>query len=73
MRGGPGAAPLVFTEHVALPRKIALSRVFAIFAEPVIDDRVTFVASGKLGLPAPRGRPHPRRRPSQRRTGGHML
>ncbi len=49
--GGTGAAPLVFTDHVALPLKIALSRVFAIFAEPGIDDRVTFIASGKLGFP----------------------
>jgi hypothetical protein len=49
--GGTGAAPLVFADHVALPLKIALARVFATFAEAGIDDRVTFMASGKLGFP----------------------
>lgn len=49
--GGTGAAPLVFADHVALPLKIALSKVFAVFADLGIDDRVTFVASGKLGFP----------------------
>lgn len=49
--GGTGAAPLVFADHVALPLKIALARVFTTFAEAGIDDRVTFIASGKLGFP----------------------
>ncbi len=50
--GGTGAAPLVFADHVALPLKVALARVFATFAEAGIDERVTFIASGKLGFPA---------------------
>ncbi|MBK5231019.1 MAG: FMN-binding glutamate synthase family protein, partial [Thermoleophilia bacterium] len=49
--GGTGAAPLTFTDHVSLPLKIGLSRVFSIFAERDMDDRVTFVGSGKLGFP----------------------
>lgn len=49
--GGTGAAPLAFTDHVALPLKIGLSRLFSVFAERDIDDRVTFVGSGKLGFP----------------------
>lgn len=50
--GGSGAAPLAFTDHVSLPLKIAFSRVFKIFQEQDLADRVVFVASGKLGLPA---------------------
>src|SRR5215212_4463312 len=49
--GGTGAAPLVFTDHVALPFKLGFSRVYASFARRGIDDRVTFIGSGKLGLP----------------------
>ncbi len=49
--GGTGAAPLVFTDHVALPFKLACARVYAPFAERGIVDRVTFIGSGKLGLP----------------------
>jgi glutamate synthase (ferredoxin) len=51
--GGTGAAPLVFSDHVALPFKLAFTRVFRIFAEAGLDDRVVFVGSGKLGFPAP--------------------
>src|SRR4051812_44218907 len=49
--GGTGAAPLVFTDHVSLPFKLGFSRVFAAFARRGLDDRVTFIGSGKLGLP----------------------
>jgi glutamate synthase domain-containing protein 2 len=49
--GGTGAAPLVFTDHVSLPFKLGFSRVYATFARRGIDDRVTFIGSGKLGLP----------------------
>ncbi len=49
--GGTGAGPLVFTDHVALPFKIGFARVYRSFAERGIADRVTFVGSGKLGLP----------------------
>jgi glutamate synthase domain-containing protein 2 len=49
--GGTGAAPLAFSDHVALPWKIAFSRVFASFTRAGIADDVVFVGSGRLGLP----------------------
>ena len=49
--GGTGAAPLVFSDHVALPFKQAMSRAYREFAEAGIADRVVFVGSGKLGFP----------------------
>ncbi len=49
--GGTGAAPLVFSDSVALPFRVGFARVYAAFARAGIADRVTFVGSGKLGLP----------------------
>ena len=49
--GGTGAAPLVFSDFVALPFKLALSRVYRFFVEAGIHDKVLFVGSGKLGFP----------------------
>src|SRR3954465_8150371 len=49
--GGTGAAPLVFTDHVALPLKLGLARVYSAFARRGIADQVVFIASGKLGFP----------------------
>jgi glutamate synthase domain-containing protein 2 len=49
--GGTGAAPLVFTDHVSLPFKIGFSRVYEAFAREDLDRKVTFIGSGKLGLP----------------------
>jgi len=49
--GGTGAAPLVFTDHVALPFKMGFARVYSAFAREGIADRVTFIGSGKLGFP----------------------
>jgi glutamate synthase domain-containing protein 2 len=49
--GGTGAAPLVFTDHVALPLKMGIARVQAAFAREGIADRVTLIGSGKLGFP----------------------
>jgi glutamate synthase domain-containing protein 2 len=49
--GGTGAAPLVFTDHVSLPFKLGFSRVYSTFARHGIDDQVTFIGSGKLGMP----------------------
>ena len=51
--GGTGAAPLVFSDHVALPFKLAIARVFPIFAEAGLSDKIVFIGSGKLGFPAP--------------------
>ena len=49
--GGTGAGPLVFTDHVAFPIKIAFSRVYRAFAEQGVHERVVFSGAGKLGLP----------------------
>ena len=49
--GGTGAAPLVFTDHVALPFKQGISRVYREFASAGLEDRVVFIGSGKLGFP----------------------
>ncbi|MGO9382934.1 MAG: FMN-binding glutamate synthase family protein [Mycobacterium sp.] len=49
--GGTGAAPLVFSDHVALPFKWALPRVYRAFAEQSLQQDVVFIGSGKLGIP----------------------
>jgi glutamate synthase domain-containing protein 2 len=49
--GGTGAAPLTFSDHVALPFKVGFSRAFAAFARAGITDDVVFVGAGRLGLP----------------------
>ena len=49
--GGTGAGPLVFTDHVALPFKIAISQVYPIFAREGLHDKVVFIGSGRLGFP----------------------
>jgi glutamate synthase domain-containing protein 2 len=49
--GGTGAAPLTFSDHVAMPFKLGFSRVFATFARAGIADDVVFVGAGRLGLP----------------------
>lgn len=49
--GGTGAAPLIFTDSVSLPFRMGFSRVFATFAERGLTDDITFIGSGKLGLP----------------------
>ena len=50
--GGTGAAPLVFTDHVALPFKLAFVRAYREFFEQGLHNDVLFVGSGKLGFPA---------------------
>ena len=49
--GGTGAAPLVFADHVALPFKVGFVRVFNVFAEAGLHDRIVFCGAGKLGFP----------------------
>jgi glutamate synthase domain-containing protein 2 len=49
--GGTGAAPLTFADHVALPYKVGFTRVFKIFRELEITDRIVWIGSGKLGFP----------------------
>ena len=48
--GGTGAGSLVFTDHVALPFKLAFARAYRPFAEAGLTERLVFVGSGKLGL-----------------------
>ena len=49
--GGTGAGPLAFTDHVSLPFKVGFSRVYRIFAEAGLTDRIVFLGAGKLGFP----------------------
>jgi glutamate synthase domain-containing protein 2 len=49
--GGTGEAPLAFSDHVALPFKVAVARVYTAFARQGVADKVVFVGSGRLGLP----------------------
>jgi glutamate synthase (ferredoxin) len=49
--GGTGAAPLSFTDHVALPFKLGFSRVFREFQAHGAHQGVVFVGSGRLGFP----------------------
>lgn len=50
--GGTGAAPPSFADHVSLPLVFAFSTVYKIFQKHNLNDKITFIASGKLGLPA---------------------
>lgn len=49
--GGTGAAPLAYTDHVSLPFKMGMSRVYKVFAERGITENIVFVGSGRLGFP----------------------
>lgn len=49
--GGTGAAPLVFSDSVALPFRLGFARVYSVFAEAGLTDDIVFIGSGKLGLP----------------------
>ncbi|SDD17701.1 FMN-binding glutamate synthase family protein [Auraticoccus monumenti] len=49
--GGTGAAPLIFSDSVALPFRAGFARVQAVFTEAGLAERVTFIGAGKLGLP----------------------
>ena len=49
--GGTGAAPLAFADHVSLPFKVAFPRVYKIFLDKGIADKVVWIGSAKLGFP----------------------
>ncbi len=49
--GGTGAAPLVFSDHVALPFRIGFAEVYSIFAERDLHEQVVWGGAGKLGFP----------------------
>lgn len=48
--GGTGAAPLVFSDHVALPFRRAFPTVHHIFASYGLAEQVVFGGAGKLGF-----------------------
>lgn len=50
--GGTGAAPPSFADHVSLPWVYGFASVYRIFKAKRLTERVTFIGSGKLGLPA---------------------
>lgn len=49
--GGTGAAPLTFADHVSLPFKVGLTRVYRTFLDEKMAERVVWIGSGKLGFP----------------------
>ena len=49
--GGTGAAPLAFSDFVALPFKLGFTRVYREFVEAGVHEDIVFVGSGKLGFP----------------------
>ena len=49
--GGTGAAPMIFSDSVSLPFRLGFSRVYSIFAEQGLHERIVFIGAGKLGLP----------------------
>ncbi|MGI9606660.1 MAG: glutamate synthase-related protein [Acidimicrobiales bacterium] len=50
--GGTGAAPLPFSDHVALPFRDGFAEVYRAFADEGIHRDVVFLGAGRLGLPA---------------------
>lgn len=49
--GGTGAAPLAFSDNVALPFKLAFSSVYRIFRHAGIEDDIVWLGMGRLGFP----------------------
>ncbi len=49
--GGTGAAPLAFSDHVSLPFKLGMSRIYREFVPSGLNEKIVFVGSGKLGFP----------------------
>ncbi len=49
--GGTGAAPLVFSDRVAMPFKLAFSSVYRTFMDAGLHQQLVFIGSGKLGFP----------------------
>ena len=48
--GGTGAAPLTFSDHVALPFKLGFAAVYPVFAEAGLAEDVVFIGAGRLGF-----------------------
>jgi len=50
--GGTGAAPPSFADHVSLPWVYGFSKLYKVFQEKNLTERIVFIGSGKLGFPA---------------------
>src|SRR5699024_4574642 len=50
--GGTGAAPPSFADHVSIPWIYGFGQVYRIFKKHNLNNRIVFIGSGKLGLPA---------------------
>ena len=49
--GGTGASPLIFTDSVSMPFRLAFARVYPMFLDRGLHEQVVFTGAGKLGLP----------------------
>ena len=49
--GGTGAAPLSYTDHVAMPFKTAFARVYTVMQKAGLSKDIVWIGSGKLGFP----------------------
>jgi len=49
--GGTGAAPLAMTDHVSLPFRMAFTKLYKVFLNAGLAERVIFIGSGRLGFP----------------------
>ncbi|SOE22738.1 Glutamate synthase domain-containing protein 2 [Spirosomataceae bacterium TFI 002] len=49
--GGTGAAPPAFADHVSLPWVYGFSSIYQIFQKRGLTNKITFIGSGKLGMP----------------------
>ncbi len=49
--GGTGAGPMLFSDAVAYPFRVGFTEVYRRFAAAGLTDELTFVGSGKLGIP----------------------
>jgi glutamate synthase domain-containing protein 2 len=50
--GGTGAAPAAFADNVSLPFEMAFTTVYKIMKRAELNNRIVFIGSAKLGLPA---------------------
>lgn len=50
--GGTGAAPPAFADHVSLPWVYGFAKIYQIFQKYDLSHKITFIGSGKLGLPS---------------------
>ncbi|MBI3551814.1 MAG: FMN-binding glutamate synthase family protein [Elusimicrobia bacterium] len=49
--GGTGAAPLTFADHVSLPFRVGFPRVYQLFLEEGMAEKVVWIGSAKMGFP----------------------